>query len=92
MVEEVVIIDARRTPIGKYHGSLKKFSAVALGTAVAKDMFERNQKIKEEIAQVIIGNVLKQVMAKTLPDKWPYKVVSQWTSRHQRSMKFVVLD
>ena len=59
MVEEVVIIDARRTPIGKYHGSLKKFSAVALGTAVAKDMFERNQKIKEEIAQVIIGNVLQ---------------------------------
>ena len=59
MVEEVVIIDALRTPIGKYHGSLKKFSAVALGTAVAKDMFERNQKIKEEIAQVIIGNVLQ---------------------------------
>ncbi|WP_368262204.1 acetyl-CoA C-acyltransferase, partial [Enterococcus gallinarum] len=58
-MEEVVIIDARRTPIGKYHGSLKKFSAVALGTAVAKDMFERNQKIKEEIAQVIIGNVLQ---------------------------------
>ena len=59
MVEEVVIIDARRTPIGKYHGSLKKFSAVALGTAVAKDIFERNQEIKEGIAQVIIGNVLQ---------------------------------
>ncbi|GEM_PF-3685735 len=71
MVEEVVIIDARRTPIGKYHGSLKKFSAVALGTAVAKDMFERNQKIKEEIAQVIIGNVLQAGNGPTSgPTKW----------------------
>lgn len=92
MVEEVVIIDARRTPIGKYHGSLKKFSAVALGTAVAKDMFERNQKIKEEIAQVIIGNVLQAGNGQNPARQVLYKVVSQWTSRHQRSMKFVVLD
>jgi hydroxymethylglutaryl-CoA reductase len=59
MVEEVVIIDARRTPIGKYHGLLKKFSAVALGTAVAKDILKRNSAMKDEIAQVIIGNVLQ---------------------------------
>ena len=58
-VEEVVIIDAIRTPIGKYHGSLKEYSAVALGTAAAKAIIARNQALQDQINQVIIGNVLQ---------------------------------
>jgi len=58
-VEEVVIIDALRTPIGKYHGSLKEYTAVELGTVAAKALLARNQQAKEHIAQVIIGNVLQ---------------------------------
>ncbi|WP_430609628.1 hydroxymethylglutaryl-CoA reductase, degradative [Enterococcus sp. DIV0876] len=58
-MEEVVIIDAIRTPIGKYHGSLKEYSAVALGTAAAKAIIARNQALQDQINQVIIGNVLQ---------------------------------
>lgn len=58
-VEEVVIIDAIRTPIGKYHGSLKEYSAVALGTIAAKAILARNQGMQDQIDQVVIGNVLQ---------------------------------
>ncbi|MFR3288572.1 MAG: acetyl-CoA C-acyltransferase, partial [Enterococcus casseliflavus] len=58
-MEEVVIIDALRTPIGKYYGSLKEYTAVELGTVAAKALLARNQQAKEHIAQVIIGNVLQ---------------------------------
>lgn len=58
-MEEVVIIDAIRTPIGKYHGSLKEYSAVALGTFAAKAILARNQGMQDQIDQVVIGNVLQ---------------------------------
>ncbi len=58
-MEEVVIIDAIRTPIGKYHGSLKEYSAVALGTIAAKAILARNQGMQDQIDQVVIGNVLQ---------------------------------
>ncbi len=35
-VKDVVIIDALRTPVGKYQGSLSQLSAVELGSAVSK--------------------------------------------------------
>ena len=58
-MKEVVIIDALRTPIGKYHGQLKQLSAVELGTAVTKEMIARNATLASEIKQVIFGNVLQ---------------------------------
>ncbi|MGM0217326.1 hydroxymethylglutaryl-CoA reductase, degradative [Enterococcus sp. AZ126] len=56
---EIVIIDALRTPIGKYKGQLKSLSAVELGTAVTKELLTRNEKAAEHIQQVIFGNVLQ---------------------------------
>lgn len=56
---EIVIIDALRTPIGKYRGQLKSLSAVELGTAVTKELLIRNTKAAEHIKQVIFGNVLQ---------------------------------
>lgn len=56
---EIVIIDALRTPIGKYRGQLKSLSAVDLGTAVTKELLTRNTKAAEHIKQVIFGNVLQ---------------------------------
>ena len=58
-LKEVVIIDAARTPIGKYRGSLSSFSAVELGTIITKELLEKTGIHKENIDQVIFGNVLQ---------------------------------
>lgn len=58
-MKTVVIIDALRTPIGKYKGSLSQVSAVDLGTHVATQLLKRHSTISEEIDQVIFGNVLQ---------------------------------
>ena len=58
-MRDVVIIDALRTPIGKYRGQFKDLSAVALGMEVSKKLIARNEGLKSEIKQVIFGNVLQ---------------------------------
>jgi len=58
-VKEVVIIDALRTPVGKYQGQLSQFSAVDLGTAVTKKLINKNPKAASATEQVIFGNVLQ---------------------------------
>jgi hydroxymethylglutaryl-CoA reductase len=58
-VKSVVIIDALRTPIGKYKGKLSKVSAVDLGTHVTKELLKRNQRLAGNVSQVIFGNVLQ---------------------------------
>lgn len=58
-VKDVVIIDALRTPVGKYQGSLSQLSAVELGSAVSKKLINNNKKAVAAINQVIFGNVLQ---------------------------------
>lgn len=58
-LKEVVIIDAARTPIGKYRGSLSSFSAVELGTIITKELLQKTGIHKDKIDQVIFGNVLQ---------------------------------
>lgn len=58
-MKSVVIIDALRTPIGKYRGSLSEVSAVDLGTQVTKELLARNKGIEKKVNQVIFGNVLQ---------------------------------
>lgn len=58
-MEEIVIIDALRTPIGKIGGNLASFSAVELGTIVTKELIQRNNVDPNLIDQVIFGNVLQ---------------------------------
>ncbi|WP_018661706.1 acetyl-CoA C-acetyltransferase [Heyndrickxia acidiproducens] len=58
-MEEVVIISAVRTPIGKFGGSLKEVSAVDLGVRTVKEAIRRANLSSGEINQVIFGNVLQ---------------------------------
>lgn len=58
-MEEVVIIGAARTPIGKFGGSLKNISAVQLGVITTKEAIKRATISVQEIDQVIFGNVLQ---------------------------------
>lgn len=56
-MREVVIIDAVRTPIGRYNGSLKDVRPDDLGAVVIKALIERNSSLNVgEIEEVVFGN------------------------------------
>jgi len=55
---DVVIIGAVRTPIGAYMGSLKDVKADQLGSIVIKEVLKRSKIKKNEIDEVIMGQVL----------------------------------
>ncbi len=56
--KEVVIASAIRTPIGTYKGSLKNIKSHHLGSIVIKEVLKRAKFDKEEIDEVIMGQVL----------------------------------
>ena len=55
---EVVIIGAARTPIGNFKGSLKDIKADQLGSIVINEAIRRSNIEKDEINEVIMGQVL----------------------------------
>ncbi|MFE4811149.1 acetyl-CoA C-acyltransferase [Peribacillus simplex] len=56
-MKDVVIIDAVRTPIGRYKGALKSVRPDDLGAIVIKALTDRNPKLPpEQIEDVIFGN------------------------------------
>ncbi|WP_391118282.1 acetyl-CoA C-acyltransferase [Psychrobacillus sp. L3] len=56
-MREVVIVDAVRTPIGKYNGALKDVRPDDLGAIVIKALVERNPNLPpEQIEEVVFGN------------------------------------
>ena len=57
-LNDIVIISAARTPIGTYKGSLKNIKADQLGSLVIKEVIQRANIDKEEINEVIMGQVL----------------------------------
>lgn len=56
--EAAYIIDIKRTPVGKYGGSLVHVSATELGSIVIKALLDNNPVINKHIDEVIMGNVL----------------------------------
>ncbi len=56
MSKSVVVIAAKRTPIGRFLGGLAEFSAVDLGVAAGTAILAGMDR--QEIDQVILGNVL----------------------------------
>ena len=57
-LNEVVIVEAIRTPIGAYKGSLKNIRSDQLGSIVIKEVLKRSKFNKDEIDEVIMGQVL----------------------------------
>jgi len=57
-VNEVVIVEAIRTPIGAFKGSLKNLSADKLGSIVIREILRKTKFDKDEIDEVIMGQVL----------------------------------
>lgn len=57
-MEEIVIVAAARTAVGKFGGSLAKVSAPELGATVIKALLERTGVAADQVGEVIMGQVL----------------------------------
>jgi acetyl-CoA C-acetyltransferase len=57
-LEDVVIVSAVRTPIGKFQGSLSDFSAPQLGAIVVREAVKRAGIDPNTIDECIVGNVV----------------------------------
>ncbi|MDD2730396.1 acetyl-CoA C-acetyltransferase [Malikia sp.] len=58
MQDNIVIVAAARTAVGKFGGSLAKVSAPELGATVIKALLERTGVAADQIGEVIMGQVL----------------------------------
>src|SRR5205085_1382936 len=57
-MEDIYIVGAVRTPIGKFGGTLAKTPATDLGALVIKDVLKRAGVKPEQVSEVIMGQVL----------------------------------
>ncbi len=57
-MEDIVIVSAARTAVGKFGGTLAKTPATELGAAVIKDILARSGLAADQVGEVIMGQVL----------------------------------
>jgi acetyl-CoA C-acetyltransferase len=57
-VKDVVIVSGVRTAIGDFEGKLKDVSALELGKVVILESIKRASIRREDVDEVIMGNVL----------------------------------
>ena len=58
-MQDVVIVAAARTAVGKFGGSLAKIPAAELGAIVIRDLLKRTNLTGDQISEVILGQVLQ---------------------------------
>ena len=58
-MKHAVIVDAARTPIGRFGGSLARHSAVDLAAHLIKALLQRNEVPPEAVDEVILGQVIQ---------------------------------
>lgn len=58
-MEEVYIVAAQRTPIGKFSGALAPLTAAQLGAAAIKGALAASGLAAEKVDQVLMGNVIQ---------------------------------
>ena len=57
-MEDIVIVSAVRTAVGKFGGSLAKIPATELGATVIKEALARAKVDPAQVSEVIMGQVL----------------------------------
>lgn len=57
-MENIVIVAAARTAVGKFGGAFNNVSAVELGASVIRSLLERTGVKGEQVSEVILGQVL----------------------------------
>ena len=81
-MRNIAIVSAKRTPIGRYKGKLRDYSAVELGTAALKAAVEAIDIDPSTIQQVIFGNVLQSGLVKIQHVKLLLKLI--YLTRHRQ--------
>ena len=61
-MQDVVLIEGARTPIGRFGGSLKDISASQLGSIVIKEAISRSGIRESDVEEVTLSKLLKQDM------------------------------
>jgi acetyl-CoA C-acetyltransferase len=56
--QDIVIVAAARTAVGKFGGTLAKTPAAELGAAVIQELLKRSKLAGDQISEVILGQVL----------------------------------
>lgn len=97
MYKEVVIVEAVRTAIGTFNGSLKNVSAINLGICALKGALERSSISADQIEDVIAGNciqaaspgnVARHIAVKSeIPVEVPALTVNQQCPSSMRAME-----
>jgi acetyl-CoA C-acetyltransferase len=57
-MKNVVIVEAKRTPIGAFGGSLSSFSAPQLASSVIYEVLKKSGIKTDQVDEVVLGNVL----------------------------------
>ena len=57
-MDDIVIVAAARTAVGKFGGTLAKMAATDLGAVVIKNLLERTGLAADQVGEVIMGQVL----------------------------------
>ncbi len=57
-MEDIVIVAAARTAVGKFGGALAKTPATELGSLVIKELLARSKLAPDQVGEVILGQVL----------------------------------
>jgi len=86
-MKEVVIVDAVRTPVGSFGGSLSGIPAVELGTIVVKELIKRTGINPSQVDELIFGcvlqaaqgqNVARQVVIRSgIPQETPAMTINK---------------
>lgn len=95
-MKEVVIIDAVRTPVGSFGGSLTGVPAVELGAIVVKELLKRTGLDSSQVDELIFGcvlqggqgqNVARQVLINSgLPKEIPAMTINKVCASGLRSV------
>lgn len=81
-MRNIVIVSAKRTPIGRYKGKLRDYSAVELGTAALKAAVEAIDIDPSTIQQVILVTFFKVGLVKIQHVKLLLKLI--YLTRHRQ--------
>ncbi len=68
-MQEVVIISAARTAIGKFNGTIKDVPAPQLGAVAIKEAVRRSGLQPGDIEECLMGNVLSASLGQNPPGR-----------------------
>ena len=99
-MEDIVIVAATRTAVGKFGGTLAKTPATDLGAAVIKNLLARTKLGADQIGEVILGQVLaagvgqnpaRQSLIKSgLAKETPALTINAWAAVHGRYVNLYI--